>query len=924
MKKTFAIFVLTLLMSMLGAKGFAYDAKIDGIYYNFSGTNATVTCRYNNAYDNRNAYSGNVVIPESVTYNGATYTVTSISSYAFNGCSGLTSVTISNSVTSIGEYAFYGCSGLTSITIPYSVTSIGEYAFFGCSSLTSVNVSVTDKSAFCNNSVVGLIASYINKPVHLIDENGKEITEYVIPDDVTSIGNGAFYRCSSLTSITIPNSVTSIGYDAFSDCSDLNFVTIPNSVTSIGSNAFYGTSLKTFIIGSGVLSIGSNAFSTRPVKTIWLTNTPPQNYKSAEGTVNYVANNLYSGLSNLKEYKFLSSMFDVDGVKYVPVSPSDRTCDAIDCAYDESTKEVNINASVSYKGIAMNVLNVMPYSFCGNNYLQKVSLDVAGNIGKYNFYGNPNLQTAILGKKITGIDEYAFSGCTKLEGIVVPDSVMAISQYAFSGCSSMKSVSIGNSTESIKNNAFQNCYALPRITIPGTVGYIGDYSFSGCSSLKEVIMANRKNGLKTISFDDWNVNTYASMVIDFAVGDTLSFNYQVSNGRLGIYTSYENDSYYGNGTFKKDFSYSGEVVLIFEPNYSSSASCSITDVKLTKGDILTLGSNGKKPLFEDCPLDSVYIGRNILYNKISNYGYSPFYRNTSLRSVVITDKEEEISDNEFYGCTNLQNVKIGDGVTAIGNWAFSGCSGLQNFAFGAQVKTIGQEAFSDCTNVMAIISKAQTPPICDSQALDDINKWSCMLNVPTGCKESYAAADQWKDFFFVEEGEGGGDTPFNPDDKKCAKPTISYNEGELSFASETEGVEFVSTISDSDVSSYHTNSILLGVTYHITVYATKPSYENSETATATLCWIDVDPRTEGIENGIASIPAHAVLIQSNGNILDIQGLEEGTPISIFNTAGQLVGLAKASAGITSISTTLSKGEVGIVKICEKAVKVIIK
>ena len=92
---------------------------------------------------------------------------------------------------------------------------------------------------------------------------------------------------------------------------------------------------------------------------------------------------------------------------------------------------------------------------------------------------------------------------------------------------------------------------------------------------------------------------------------------------------------------------------------------------------LKLGSNGSQPLFSSCPLDYVYIGRNIIYGTESNYGYSPFYRNTTLREVRITDKETEISQNEFYGCTNLNNITIGDGVTTIGNWAFSGCQGLK-------------------------------------------------------------------------------------------------------------------------------------------------------------------------------------------------------------------------------------------------------
>jgi hypothetical protein len=147
----------------------------------------------------------------------------------------------------------------------------------------------------------------------------------------------------------------------------------------------------------------------------------------------------------------------------------------------------------------------------------------------------------------------------------------------------------------------------------------------------------------------------------------------------------------------------------------------------------------------------MYIGRKINYSTSSSYGYSPFYRNTSLRTVVITDMETEIYDNEFYGCSNLKNVSIGNGVNKIGKWAFSGCSSLDYFAFGDNVQSIGEEAFSDCNNVTRILTSAMTPPVCGNQALDDINKWNCSLYVPSEAKSAYQQAEQWREFFFIED-----------------------------------------------------------------------------------------------------------------------------------------------------------------------------
>ena len=700
--------LFTALLLLCATVATAHDFEVNGIYYNITNaTNPTVEVTYKGTSYSQysNEYTGSVVVPESVIYNGTTYSVTSIGNSAFEDCTGLTSIEIPNSITSIGDRAFYNCSGLTSIEIPNSVTSIGYMAFWDCTGLKVVHIS--DIAAWCS---IGFSKAYAN-PLYYAKNlylNGELVTEITIPNSVTSIGNYAFYECTWLTSITIPNSVTSIGRSAFCGCSMLTTITIPNSVTSIGDYAFDNcTGLK---------------------KAIWLTNTPPSGYKNVGATYNYVANNEYSGLSNVKVYSYLSSIFEVDGVKYVPVSPAERTCDAIDCAYNDTTSvDIVIGKTVSYKGISMNVKEIMPYALYANKKIKSVKCENSGSIGDYAFSGCTALTTANISNK-GYVGNYAFSGCTALTAANISNKG-SIGSCAFSGCYDFAEATLGDGVTSIGTEAFSNCKALGNIVIPDAVTSLGSKTFHGCSSLKS---AEIGVGVTTI-----NEATFSgcSAMTSITIGDNVK--------TIG------KNAFYGCSSLA-EVAIPQSVTKIADYVFDNCSS--LADVVIENDStVLSLGSNGSSPLFADCPLDSVYIGRKINYSTSSYYGYSPFYRNTSLRIVVITDTETEIYDNEFYGCSNLKNVTIGNGVNKIGKWAFSGCGSLDYFAFGDNVQSIGEEAFSDCNNVTKILTSAMTPPVCGTQALDDINKWNCSLYVPSEAKSAYQQAEQWRDFFFVED-----------------------------------------------------------------------------------------------------------------------------------------------------------------------------
>ena len=300
---TFIKTTLLLLALLLPASAAAQDFEVDGIYYTINGNQISVSVTYLKNSDGSSAYSysGDITIPETVNYRGATYMVTRIDNWAFKGCTELTSVVIPNSVTYISDSAFENCSGLTSVTMGNSVTVIKDYAFRGCSGLTSItlpsSLRVIGNDSFM--SCTGLTSIAIPDSVTHIGTYAFAFctnltSTIVIPKRVINIGEGLFHYCTGLPGIivdsenstydsrnhcnaiietssnkliagckntVIPNTVKALGYGAFSGCTDLKNITIPGSVTFIGSYAFsLCEGLTGIAIPSSVTYIGGGAF----------------------------------------------------------------------------------------------------------------------------------------------------------------------------------------------------------------------------------------------------------------------------------------------------------------------------------------------------------------------------------------------------------------------------------------------------------------------------------------------------------------------------------------------------------------------------------------------------------------------------------------------------------------------------------------
>lgn len=415
MKKHVFLFLVAILSMAQSAFAFSNFSAVapsgQTIYYKFNDnyTAAIVTYPGSSPYDPYNGYSsaptGDLVIPTSVTYYGYTYAVIEIDSYAFSGCTGLTSVIIPNSVTNIGRDVFRNCTGLTSVSLPNNdhISLIQLNTFYGCTSLTSVT----------------------------------------IPSSVTIIGDNAFYGCSSLNSVTIPALVNSIGEGAFACCSGLTSINVASGNTFYDSrdncNALIKTSTNTLIRGcrntvipNSVTSIGNSAFAD--CYDLTSINIP----NSVTSIGNSAFTNCYA-LSSITISSLVNSIADYT---------------FYDCI---SLTSVTIPNSVNSIG---------RFAFGGCTSLTSVTIGSGvTSIGRFAFGSCTSLASVTIGSGVTSIDDYAFSECSNLISITIPVTVSSIGDYAFSDCYALTSITISNAFTSIGSYAFNWCTNLNSVTL---------------------------------------------------------------------------------------------------------------------------------------------------------------------------------------------------------------------------------------------------------------------------------------------------------------------------------------------------------------------------------------------------------------------------------------------------------------------------
>ena len=506
-----ALLLILLLFSSFSA--LAYDCKVDGIYYNLNNDDktASVTFYDKSTYYNKDAYKGEVVIPEVVNHNGVSYSVTSIGYKAFHYCKNLTSVSIPNSVTIIGGWAFDFCEGLTSVTIPASITSIGISVFNACEGLTSVSFNA-EKCTEMGTSTNPIFYSCSNLTTLTIGENVTIIPDYAfdhctgltsvsIGESVAKIGDRAFYYCTGLSSVKIPNSVTSIGRSAFDGCIGLTSVTIPSSVTSIGGWPFAGCSGLDRI----VVDADNKVYDSRNECNAIINTTTNELIAGCKNTIipNSVVSigaRAFEGCSGLTSVNIPNAVISIGygAFAYCPmierivVDPGNKAYDSRNgCNAIISSSTNKLIAGCKNTNIPGSVTSIDYYAFEGCVGLTYVDIpNSVTEIKSGAFRSCTGLTTVTIPNSVTCIGMHAFMDCTSLASVDIPNSVTAIEYGAFSLCVGLTSVTIGNSVTTIGEAAFYGCSGLTSVVIPNTVISIGDIAFYECKNLTTVTIGN--------------------------------------------------------------------------------------------------------------------------------------------------------------------------------------------------------------------------------------------------------------------------------------------------------------------------------------------------------------------------------------------------------------------------------------------------
>ena len=732
-----------------------------------------------------------------------------VGEYAFYNCSGAQGNLKVTNQSYVGDYAFYNCSNV----INGEITNNGEirsYAFSKCTGLQTLSVSNNGNIgnyAFqgCNITQTAVVANQGNINDYAFSQNTGFFDATI--NNTGSLGEYAFQK-SSINNLTVTNNVTLIGMRCFSGGEIRKQATIENS-GSIGSSAFFGISGDFDAFVNNVGSLGTRAFSGSHIKNLSITNnvTSIGDYCFSGGRILIQAT--IENRSNIEKFAFSGISGDFDA--YIKsTGPLPLSCFAgsrmnqveigngvtligdscFQSSHFENCTIGNQVGSIGKKGFAN-----------ATGFTSIVIPDNVASMGEYAFAGCITMEEITLSRGMNKIEDGVFSDCTALSSLFVPKNVNEIDDHVFDNCSALRTLTLEDKKglyklgQSDMYPLFATC-GLDSVYIGGALKYkvtqepyspfrshsslravrftdvehqIYDREFEKCENLQEVYFGAKIDTIGHYAFGECSALEHLTVGPAVTMLGRFSFNNCLSLKKIDL----ANTVLVKANSFRECISLPQIEIPHTTLSIGDSTFVNCTSLKNLiiedRTDTLLLGKNrpncdfkGKPgtgtPLFADCPLDSVYIGGPISYSDTQENGYSPFYYNESLRSVFVTNNEETVYVNEFWNCLGLQNIKLGEGVKTIREKAFLSCSMLKTFEFASTLQTIGENAFSDTRvegneqrrGIETIISHAQTPPVCEEQALYDINEDICILYVPEGSEFAYMNDAEWGKFYALQ------------------------------------------------------------------------------------------------------------------------------------------------------------------------------
>ena len=628
--------------------------------------------------------------------------LTTIGNYVFQNCSSLTSISIPEGVTSIGSYAFSGCSSLTSISIPKSVTSIGDYAFKDCSSLASVHI--TDIAAWCAMSRGGTSSNPLFYGAEFF-LNGEKITNLVIPDGVTSIGQYAFYNYSELTSVYIPSSVTTIGYNAFN--STLGLI-IFESETPIAYNSYSGSAV--YVVPDDAVESYETAWAN--VEAYRIIGKSALEWKEvtcdAQPTTSHLAELIGAGNElNVTKLRIKGTINSYDMMVMRDKMQNLRELDLTDATIVANS--YNYGTGVSQDNVFPDFMSGKPLT----NLLLPTSITT---IGKNALKGCGYIQTITIPDNVTSIGNNAFEGCNLLSTVNVTNEskLGTIGNYAFASMPRLQSIDLSLATQltSLGTNAFRNS-TIKTIALPASLEKIGACAFYECKSL-----------------------------ISYASGATIEANAFTNCSALQTVTIEEGVTYIGVEAFKgctalQTVTIKEGVTTIYQNAFEGCTA--LPSTSFLPESLTLLGASA----FKGCTA----LKTITLPDALTSLGTYAFNGCTALEKAEIGMGITSVPQYLFSGCTALKEVKLSPKTTTIQSYAFQNCAGLTEFHLPPYLTTIQSNAFSGCSNLKEIY--AYMPDVPAIAASTFSNYLTSTLYAPGFLFDAYYYDNGWRKFLEV-------------------------------------------------------------------------------------------------------------------------------------------------------------------------------